>query len=98
MTFTADDLYEAYLGEEKEWSEFGEGFELHGLGQFEGVEEYGRDLMNPSTAYQVVKHVDSGRHFKIEGYYDSWSGSTWDVYKGDLAEVTKQTRTYEVWE
>lgn len=84
-----DDFDEA----EEKWEEardefFYEAGELPGFGLFNSVAQW--NMGDGHEQGIVVKHEESGRFFKITGYYSSWDSSDWDeLEEVEPYEVTK---------
>lgn len=72
----------------------GDTIEVEGVGTFEFIETESQYDEAGDLDYKLVFSLD-GQTFVKEGYLDSWSGGVWD---GPLYEVTKVTKTVEVWE
>lgn len=69
---------------------------VEGLGKVVKVDDYGGE--GQGDEYWVVFSVTKGdvtRHFRMDGWYQSYNGGEFD---GDLKEVRPKQKTITVWE
>lgn len=82
-----DDDYDELIDEVRDnLSDFYyQGGHVPGIGDFEVVDQ--GNLGDGHEAWCLLKHVESGRLFRKDGYYSSWDAGT--VLDGDLVEVVE---------
>ena len=76
--------------------EHADGTNVAGLGTVTVVETFGGEGQGDRVHIVFRVSGDEGvQHYKIDGYYSSYSGTEWD---GQLYEVTPQQRTITIYE
>lgn len=103
--FTAADIQQAleeyFDRDDAEFDSFyeikyGSGGHVPGLGEVKYVDDYGGEGQGDDywVVFSVTGH-DVTRHFRMEGWYQSYAGGEFD---GDLKEVTPKEKVVTVWE
>ncbi len=89
MTFSVEEL-EKVIKDESSFGALNWGKTELSLGVFESVQRWGGEGEGEDAGY-IVKHEESGRLFRVEGYYASYDGYSWE--SADLSEVVETTVT-----
>lgn len=66
-----------------------EGGYVHGFGEFEMIDN--GNLGDGHDAWALVKHVETGRLFRMGGWYSSWDSGEWN----ELVEVEPARQTVQ---